>query len=85
MDLKATVFCCQQGARLMRKSGGGHIVNISSLGGIRLWAEHAHYCALRAGVFTITKALAKAWVPAITVNLLAPGVIPFEDIDERGK
>ena len=69
----------------MRKSGGGHIVNISSLGGIRPWAEHTHYCASRAGVITLTKALAKAWAPDITVNSLAPGVIPFEDIDERGK
>ena len=85
VNLKATFFCCQQGARLMRKSGGGRIVNISSLGGIRPWAEHAHYCASKAGVIMLTKALAKAWAPQITVNSVAPGVIPFADIDERGK
>lgn len=85
VNLKATFFCCQQGARLMRKSGGGRIVNISSLGGIRPWAEHAHYCSSKAGVIMLTKALAKAWAPEITVNSVAPGVIPFEDIDERGK
>src|SRR5579862_9042781 len=50
VNLKATFFCCQQGARLMRRNGGGRIVNISSLGGIRPWAEHAHYCASKAGV-----------------------------------
>jgi NAD(P)-dependent dehydrogenase (short-subunit alcohol dehydrogenase family) len=33
----------------------------------------------------LTRALAKALAPAITVNSVAPGVIPFEDIDERGK
>src|SRR5271154_5314142 len=33
VNLKATFFCCQQGARLMGKTGGGAIVNISSLGG----------------------------------------------------
>jgi NAD(P)-dependent dehydrogenase (short-subunit alcohol dehydrogenase family) len=33
----------------------------------------------------LTRALAKAWAPRITVNSVAPGVIPFEDIDERGK
>jgi 3-oxoacyl-[acyl-carrier protein] reductase/pteridine reductase len=85
VNLKATFFCCQQGALLMRRSGGGRIVNISSLGGIRPWAEHAHYCASKAGVIMLTKALAKAFAPAITVNSVAPGVIPFEDIDERGK
>jgi NAD(P)-dependent dehydrogenase (short-subunit alcohol dehydrogenase family) len=85
VNLKATFFCCQQGARLMKASGGGRIVNISSLGGIRPWAEHAHYCSSKAGVIMLTKALAKAWAPEITVNSVAPGVIPFEDIDARGK
>src|SRR5262249_50559382 len=77
VNLKAVFFCCQQGARLMRKTGGGRIVNISSLGGIRPWAEHAHYCASKAGVIMLTRALAKAFAPEITVNSVAPGVIPF--------
>ena len=85
VNLKALFFCCQHGARLMQRSGSGRIVNISSLGGIRPWAEHAHYCASKAGVIMLTRALSKAWAPAITVNSVAPGVIPFEDIDERGK
>jgi 3-oxoacyl-[acyl-carrier protein] reductase/pteridine reductase len=85
VNLKAVFFCCQQGARLMRAAGGGRIVNISSLGGLRPWAEHAHYCASKAGAIMLTRALAKAFAPAITVNSVAPGVIPFEDIDERGK
>jgi 3-oxoacyl-[acyl-carrier protein] reductase/pteridine reductase len=84
VNLKAVFFCCQNGARLMRKSGGGRIVNISSLGGIRPWAEHAHYCASKAGAIMLTRALAKAFAPEITVNSVAPGVIPFEDIDSRG-
>ncbi len=85
VNLKATFFCCQAAARLMRKTGGGRIVNISSLGGIRPWAEHVHYCASKAGVIMMTRALAKALAPEITVNSVAPGVIPFEDIDDRGK
>ena len=85
VNLKAVFFCCQNGARLMQKTGGGRIVNISSLGGIRPWAEHAHYCASKAGVIMLTRALAKAFAPEITVNSVAPGVIPFEDIDARGK
>jgi NAD(P)-dependent dehydrogenase (short-subunit alcohol dehydrogenase family) len=85
VNLKAVFFCCQSGARLMQKTGGGRIVNISSLGGIRPWADHAHYCSSKAGVIMLTRALAKAFAPSITVNSVAPGVIPFEDIDARGK
>jgi NAD(P)-dependent dehydrogenase (short-subunit alcohol dehydrogenase family) len=83
VNLKATFFCCQQAARVMKKSGAGRIVNISSLGGIRPWAEHAHYCASKAGVIMLTKALAKAFAPEITVNSVAPGVIPFGPTDAR--
>ena len=33
----------------------------------------------------LTRALSQAFAPTISVNSVAPGVIPFEDIDERGK
>jgi NAD(P)-dependent dehydrogenase (short-subunit alcohol dehydrogenase family) len=85
VNLKATFFCCQQGAKLMQKTGGGRIVNISSLGGIRPWADHVHYCASKAGVIMMTRALAKALAPDITVNSVAPGVIPFGDLDGRAQ
>ncbi len=88
VNLKATFFCCQQAARQMlaREGGlGGRIVNISSLGGIRAWPDHAHYCASKAGVIHLTRALAQAWAPKITVNSVAPGVIPFGEPDERVK
>src|ERR1022692_855031 len=81
VNLKATFFCCQQGALLMKKSGAGRIVNISSLGGLRPWADHAHYCASKAGVIMLTRALAKAFAPEITVNSVAPGVIPFGELN----
>jgi NAD(P)-dependent dehydrogenase (short-subunit alcohol dehydrogenase family) len=85
VNLKAVFFCCQHGARLMKKSGGGRIVNISSLGGIRPWADHAHYCASKAGVIMLTRALAKAFAPEITVNSVAPGVIPFGALDPEAE
>jgi 3-oxoacyl-[acyl-carrier protein] reductase/pteridine reductase len=75
VNLKATFFCCQQGALLMKKSGRGRIVNLSSLGGIRPWADHVHYCSSKAGVIMLTQALAKAFAPGISVNSVAPGVI----------
>ena len=88
VNLKATFFCCQQAAKRMlaaEGSPGGRIVNISSLGGLRAWPEHAHYCASKAGVIHMTRALAQAWAPKITVNSVAPGVIPFGEPDERVK
>jgi 3-oxoacyl-[acyl-carrier protein] reductase/pteridine reductase len=80
VNLKGTFFCCQEGAKMMKELRAGRIVNISSLGGIRPWAENAHYCASKAGVIMLTKALSKALAPEITVNSVAPGVIAFNDV-----
>jgi len=83
VNLKSVFFSCQAAARVMLEGAGGHIVNISSLGALRPWQEHAHYCASKAGVVMLTKCLAKAWAPKISVNTVAPGVIPFDKTDER--
>lgn len=83
VNLKAYFFCAQQAALVMRRCGGrGRIVNISSMGAFLAWPEHVHYCASKAGVVGMTRALAKALAPGITVNSVAPGVIPFEEKDE---
>ncbi|MGH9611079.1 MAG: SDR family NAD(P)-dependent oxidoreductase [Bryobacteraceae bacterium] len=79
VNLKAVFFCCQEGARQMNERGAGRIVNISSLGGLIPWAEHVPYCASKAGAVMLTKALAKAFAPRITVNSVAPGVIMFAE------
>ena len=83
VNLKAVFFCCQQAARLMQGTGG-RIVNISSGGALRPWPDHAHYCASKAGVAHLTRALAVAWAPQISVNSVAPGVIPFGEENEPG-
>lgn len=84
VNLKASFFCCQQAALLMKKNAGGEgrIVNISSMGAFLVWPDHVHYCASKAGVVHMTKALAKALAPSITVNSVAPGVIPFAERDD---
>ena len=81
VNLKAVFFCCQQAARLM-KDKGGRIVNISSGGALRPWPDHTHYCASKAGVAHMTRCLAVAWAPKISVNSIAPGVIPFGEENE---
>lgn len=53
----------------------GRIVNMGSLGGLRPWATHAHYCSSKAAVHMLTKVMAKALAPEITVNAVAPGMI----------
>jgi len=85
VNLKAVFFCSKEAAKLMRERGSGRIVNISSLGGIRPWAMHAHYCASKAGVIHLTRALAKAFAPEVTVNSVAPGVIRFGELDEESR
>jgi NAD(P)-dependent dehydrogenase (short-subunit alcohol dehydrogenase family) len=78
VNLKATFFCCQQAAKLILDTAGtGRIVTISSGGGIRPWPQHVHYCASKAGVIHMTRAMALALAPQISVNTVAPGVIPF--------
>jgi NAD(P)-dependent dehydrogenase (short-subunit alcohol dehydrogenase family) len=83
VNLKATFFCCQQAGIRMLSGNGGRIVNISSLGGIRPWSHNAHYCASKAGVIMMTRALAKAFAPKVTVNSVAPGVIQFGEPDDH--
>ena len=83
VNLKSVFFCCQAAAQTMLMGEGGHIVNISSLGALKPWAHHAHYCSSKAGVVMLTRCLAKAWAPKIAVNTVAPGVIPFDKIDSR--
>ena len=78
VNLKAAFFCCQQAAKRMQQRGG-RIVILSSLGAMRPWTRHAPYCASKAGVAMLTRVLAKALAPAVTVNSVAPGVIHFDD------
>ena len=62
------------------KKRKGRIVNMGSLGGLRPWATHAHYCSSKAAVHMLTKVMAKALAPEIAVNAVAPGMI---DLGEK--
>jgi len=53
----------------------GRIINLGSLGGLRAWAMHLHYCSSKAALHMLTKAMAKALAPEIAVNCVAPGMI----------
>ena len=62
------------------KKRRGHIINMGSLGGLRPWATHAHYCSSKSAVHMLTKVMAKALAPEIAVNAVAPGMI---DLGEK--
>jgi NAD(P)-dependent dehydrogenase (short-subunit alcohol dehydrogenase family) len=62
----------------------GRIINIGSLGGIRPWATHVHYCASKAALHMLTQTMAKTLAPEITVNCVAPGIIDFGEPEETG-
>ena len=71
---------------MRRKRGKGSgpieakIINMGSLGGLRPWATHAHYCSSKAALHMLTRVMAKALAPEIAVNAVAPGMI---DLGER--
>jgi 3-oxoacyl-[acyl-carrier protein] reductase/pteridine reductase len=58
----------------------GHIIHLGSLGGLRPWTSHAHYCSSKAALHMLTKVMAKALAPEIAVNCVAPGMI---DLGEK--
>jgi 3-oxoacyl-[acyl-carrier protein] reductase/pteridine reductase len=62
----------------------GRIINIGSLGGLRPWSTHAHYCASKAALHMLTQVMAKSLAPQISVNCVAPGVIDFGEPEATG-
>jgi 3-oxoacyl-[acyl-carrier protein] reductase/pteridine reductase len=61
------------------RAARGRIINMGSLGGLRAWAGHAHYCASKAALHMLTQAMAKAFAPEVSVNCVAPGWIELDD------
>jgi len=64
------------------RAAEGRIVNLGSLGGSRAWATHGHYCASKAALEMLTKTMAKAFAPAVSVNCVAPGWVQMGE-EER--
>jgi len=58
----------------------GRIIHLGSLGGLRPWPSHAHYCSSKAALHMLTRVMAKALAPEIAVNCVAPGMI---DLGEK--
>jgi gluconate 5-dehydrogenase len=77
INVKGTMIACKVVGRIMRDQGGGAIVNLSSVRGIRGYTGgNTGYCATKGSVELITKALALEWAPHhIRVNALGPALV----------
>jgi 3-oxoacyl-[acyl-carrier protein] reductase len=60
---------------LLKADGGGHIVNISSAGGISPGSSSIAYSSSKAGLNHLTRCLAVAMAPDVAVNCIAPGLV----------
>ncbi|MCX5838200.1 MAG: glucose 1-dehydrogenase, partial [Deltaproteobacteria bacterium] len=75
VNLKGYFFMSQHAAKLMQKSGGGAIVNVASVNGVRPAPLQGVYSITKAGIIAMTKSFAKELAPHhIRVNALLPGV-----------
>lgn len=75
VNLKGVFFACRAVAPHMKRAGGGSIVNVSSIAGLRPVGSSVAYCASKAAVNSLTQTLAKGLAPEIRVNAIAPGFI----------
>ena len=79
VNLKGAFLCSKAVAPIMRKQHSGKIINIASsagqMGGL---AVGLHYSASKAGMFGLTKGLARILAPDIQVNAVSPGTTESE-------
>lgn len=76
INTKALLFCAQEAATLMEKSGGGSIVSISSLGSIRYLKNYTAVGVSKAAMEALTRYLSVELAPKnIVVNAVSGGAI----------
>jgi 3-oxoacyl-[acyl-carrier protein] reductase len=75
VNVKGAFFCSRAAAAAMRESGGGAIVNVASVAGVRAVGSSIAYAASKAALINMTVALARVLGPEIRVNAVAPGFI----------
>jgi len=67
----------------LRKHGAGRIVNIASVGGLYPGSSSIAYSASKAGLIHLTRCLAVALAPDVTVNCVAPGLVEGTRMAQR--
>ena len=83
LDLKGTFLCCRHAIPHLVSSGGGSVVNFSSMVALLGRPVHA-YSAAKGGVLSLTRALAASYGPKrVRVNAICPGLVLTERIRAR--
>lgn len=77
VNLKSVFLTCKHVVPHMESAGGGAIVNVGSVGGLRyLGIDYASYAASKAGLAQLTQAIALQYAPlGIRANTIVPGLI----------
>ena len=78
LNLRAPFLLAQECAQKM--TDGGLIVNITDVGAQKAWSRYPSYTVSKAALESLTKILARALVPKIRVNAIAPGFVLQSDI-----
>jgi 3-oxoacyl-[acyl-carrier protein] reductase len=74
-NVRGPFLLARAAAHHMRAHGGGRIVNIASVGGLIPAGSSIAYSSSKAALIHLTRCLAVALAPDITVNCVAPGLI----------
>ena len=78
-NVRGTILCIKYAVPLMRARGGGSIINMSSLMGLRGYPMRSAYTATKFAVLGITEAVAQeVGTDRIRVNALCPGAVNGE-------
>jgi NAD(P)-dependent dehydrogenase (short-subunit alcohol dehydrogenase family) len=79
VNMRGTFLCCKNAMKLMIPAQAGHIINISSMQGIKGYPKHAAYAASKHGIVGLTKSLsAEAQKYNIRVSVILPGAVDTE-------
>jgi NAD(P)-dependent dehydrogenase (short-subunit alcohol dehydrogenase family) len=79
LNLTAALVCSQKANAVMQQQdGGGCIVQIASLSGLRASPGTAAYGAAKSGLISATQSLAIEWAPKVRVNAVSPGMVETE-------
>jgi 3-oxoacyl-[acyl-carrier protein] reductase len=71
-------------APLLKASGDGLIVNVSSIAALNGVGSNIAYAAVKAGIDTLTKSLARTLAPEVRVLGVSPGVVDTDFVPGRG-